>query len=131
MSCSVSRCRLKIACPAPTQLPTPMRLSDFLRSNFVVPDLQGRDVESVAEELSFCAAQAGIASQEVIAGKLLERERSHPTAIGAGLAIPHATVPGMFASALGVALASSPVTFGSADDGRGACPLCAPVASGQ
>lgn len=108
-----------------------MRLSDFLRSNFVVPDLQGRDVESVAEELSFCAAQAGIASQEVIAGKLLERERSHPTAMGADLAIPHATVPGMFASALGVALASSPVTLGSADDGRGACPLCAPVASGQ
>jgi mannitol/fructose-specific phosphotransferase system IIA component (Ntr-type) len=108
-----------------------MRLSDFLRSDFVVPDLQGRDVESVVEELSFCAAQAGIASQEVIAGKLFERERSHPTAIGAGLAIPHATVPGMSASAIGVALASSPGTCGSADDGRGAGLLCAPVASGQ
>ena len=92
-----------------------MRLSDFLRSDFVVLDLHGGDVESVVEELSLCAAQAGLASQDVIAGKLLERERSHPTVMGAGLAIPHATVPGMSAPAIGVALARTPVAFGSAD----------------
>ncbi len=92
-----------------------MRLSEFLRSDFVIPDLQGRGIESVVEEISSCAAQAGIGGSEVIAAKLLERERSHPTVMGAGLAIPHATIPGMPAPAIGVALARDPVDFGPAD----------------
>jgi nitrogen PTS system EIIA component len=89
-----------------------MRLSEFLRSDFVIPDLQGRDVENVIDEVSSCAAKAGVGPKDVIVEKLLERERSHPTVMGSGLAIPHATVPGLPGPAIGVALAREPVEFG-------------------
>lgn len=89
-----------------------MRLSEYLRGDFVVADLGGRDVESVVREVSARAAAAGVGPEDVIAAKLLERERSHTTVIGAGLAIPHATVPGLAAPVIGVALAREPVQFG-------------------
>ena len=89
-----------------------MRLSEFLRADFVVPDLEGRDVDSVVREVSARAAAAGVGPEDVIAAKLLERERSHTTVIGAGLAIPHATVPGLSAPVIGIAVAREPVQFG-------------------
>ncbi len=57
-------------------------------------------------------APLGIGSADVIAEKLLERERTHSTVIGSGLAIPHATVPGLPEPVTGVALAPDPVPFG-------------------
>jgi mannitol/fructose-specific phosphotransferase system IIA component (Ntr-type) len=57
----------------------------------------------------------GVAPEDLIATKLLERERSHTTVMGSGLAIPHATVPGLQQPVIGVALARQPVAFGPAD----------------
>ncbi len=92
-----------------------MRLSDFLRSDFVVAKLEGQSVDDVIAEVSERAAAAGIGAKDVIAEKLLERERSHPTVMGSGLAIPHATVPGLSEPVIGVALAHDPVSFGPPD----------------
>jgi PTS system nitrogen regulatory IIA component len=89
-----------------------MRISDFLRPDFVLPSLAARDLESVVQEVSACAELAGLGSADVIAEKLLERERSHSTVIGKGLAIPHATVPGLSGTVVGVALAREPVQYG-------------------
>lgn len=90
-----------------------MRLKDFLRADFVVTRLQAKDVEGVVEEVANLAGAVGVGSADVIREKLLERERLHPTVMGAGLAIPHATVPGLPAPVIGVALAGEdPVTFG-------------------
>jgi mannitol/fructose-specific phosphotransferase system IIA component (Ntr-type) len=92
-----------------------MRLSEFLRSDFVVSHLEARDVEGVLEEVSAQAGSAGVAPKEIVAQKLLEREKLHTTVMGAGLAIPHATVPGLSAPVLGVALAREPIAFGPED----------------
>jgi PTS system nitrogen regulatory IIA component len=89
-----------------------MRLSEFLRSDFVLAHLEARDVDGVIRELSAKAASAGVIPEDLVATKLLERERVHPTAMGAGLAIPHATVPGLDQPVIGVALAPEPVVFG-------------------
>lgn len=92
-----------------------MRLSDFLRPDFVLPRLEADDVDGIVRELSACAEAAGVAPRAVVADKLLERERSHSTVIGSGLAIPHATVPGLAGPVIGVALAPEAVTFGPAE----------------
>jgi mannitol/fructose-specific phosphotransferase system IIA component (Ntr-type) len=89
-----------------------MRLSEFLRSDFVLPRLSASDVEGVVQELSARAGSVGVAPEELVASKLLERERSHTTVMGSGLAIPHATVPGLDDPVIGVALAPEPVVFG-------------------
>lgn len=93
-----------------------MRLKEFLRADFVVPQLTARDVDGVVAEVSAQAAAAGVGPEDLISEKLLERERSHPTVIGSGLAIPHATVPGLKAPVIGVALAREEIPFAGPDE---------------
>jgi mannitol/fructose-specific phosphotransferase system IIA component (Ntr-type) len=92
-----------------------MRLSDFLRPDFVVSHLEARDLEGVLYEVSARAGSAGVAPEGVVAEKLLEREKQHSTVMGSGLAIPHATVPGLDEPVIGVALAREPIAFGPED----------------
>lgn len=92
-----------------------MRLSGFLRPDFVVSRLEARDVDGVVRELSARAGSAGVAPEDVVAEKLLEREKQHSTVMGSGLAIPHATVPGLDEPVIGVALAREPIVFGPED----------------
>jgi len=92
-----------------------MRLSEYLRADFVVSHLEARDVDSVVREVSAKAGGSGVAPEDVVAQKLLEREKLHSTVMGAGLAIPHATVPGLDEPVIGVALARKPIHFGPAD----------------
>ncbi len=89
-----------------------MKLSDYLKHEFVVSHLEARDVEGVIGELAARAAAVGVGREETIREKLLERERVHPTVIGSGLAVPHATVPELKAPTIGLALAREPVQFG-------------------
>ncbi|MGD8281911.1 MAG: PTS sugar transporter subunit IIA [Gemmatimonadota bacterium] len=92
-----------------------MRLSDFLRPDFVLSRLEARDVDGVVKEVSARAGDVGVAPEDVVAQKLLEREKFHSTVMGSGLAIPHATVPGLDEPVIGVALATEPIRFGPAD----------------
>lgn len=93
-----------------------MRLRDFLESDFVLLRLEARDVEGVVREVSRHAAEVGVGSESLIGEKLLEREKVHPTVMGSGLAIPHATVPGIAAPVIGVALSGGdPIAFGAPD----------------
>jgi len=93
----------------------PMRLSDFIRSDFIVSHLEARDADGVVREVAARAGSAGVAPGDVVAEKLLEREKLHSTVMGSGLAIPHATVPGLREPVIGVALAREPIMFGPAD----------------
>lgn len=89
-----------------------MRISEYLRTDFVVTRLEARDTEGVLREISARAGQAGLADADLVADKLLERERAHTTALGDGLAIPHATVPGLPAPVVGIARSGEPIAFG-------------------
>jgi mannitol/fructose-specific phosphotransferase system IIA component (Ntr-type) len=93
-----------------------MRLKDFFQDDFVMLRLQARDVEGVVAELAKQAGEVGVGPTALIEEKLMERERKHPTVMGSGLAIPHATVPGLKGPAIGVALAGGePIPFGGSD----------------
>jgi PTS system nitrogen regulatory IIA component len=72
-------------------------------------------VDGVVKEVSARAGLAGLAPVEIVAEKLLEREKLHSTVMGSGLAIPHATVPGLEQPVIGVALARDPIDFGPED----------------
>ena len=95
-----------------------MRLKEFLHRDFVLLRLEATDVDGVVGEVSARAGAVGVGDGALIREKLLERERLHPTVMGAGLAIPHATVPGLAAPVIGVAIAGGPpVLFGSEEQG--------------
>jgi PTS system nitrogen regulatory IIA component len=73
-----------------------LKLTDFLDASMVIADLKGKDKESALREIvewmtsrspSFDGARALKA--------LLERERDSTTAIGDGVAIPHAKMAGI------------------------------------
>ena len=92
-----------------------MRLREYLNDAFVVQRLSARDVEGIVAEVARRAEEADVAPADVVEEKLLERERLHPTVMGSGLAIPHATVPGIDVPVIGVALAPEAVPFGGED----------------
>jgi PTS system nitrogen regulatory IIA component len=95
-----------------------MRLREFLRPDFVLLRLESSDVDGVIAEVARKAGAAGLGDPDVIRDQLLEREHLHPTVMGSGLAIPHATVPGLERPVIGVALAGgTPVPFGPTDQG--------------
>ncbi|MEJ2207009.1 MAG: PTS sugar transporter subunit IIA [Gemmatimonadota bacterium] len=93
-----------------------MRLKDFFHDDLVLLRLQARDVEGVVAELAKRAGEVGVGPEALIREKLMARERKHPTVMGSGLAIPHATVPGLDGPAIGVALAGDEaIPFGGTD----------------
>jgi len=79
--------------------------------------MEARDVDGIVHELSARAAGVGVGSASLIAERLLERERAHPTVVGAGLAIPHATVPGLEDPVIGIGRSDDPIDFGPPDLG--------------
>lgn len=93
-----------------------MRLKEFLNTDFVVLRLSSTDVEGVLDEIARRAADVGVGTADTVRDKLLERERQHPTVMGSGLAIPHATVPGLATPSIGLALADEGIEFGGEED---------------
>ena len=67
-----------------------MKIMDYLKEEWVIPDLQGTDKQSILRELSEVLVkpcQAG--STEELLQVLLDREKLGSTGIGEGIAIPH------------------------------------------
>ena len=67
-----------------------MKILDYLKEEWVFPDLQGTDKASVLRELSkdLVNSTEGIAPDELLR-VLLEREKLESTGIAEGVAIPH------------------------------------------
>jgi len=67
-----------------------MKIMDYLKEEWVIPDLQGTDKRSVLKELSSVLVKpCQVASVEELLQVLLEREKLQSTGIGEGIAIPH------------------------------------------
>jgi len=67
-----------------------MKLLDFLKEEWVIPELRGADKPSVLKELSEVLMKpCGATSSEELIQVLLEREKLGSTGIGEGVAIPH------------------------------------------
>ena len=68
-----------------------MNLSDFMREEFILLDLLSTVKEAVVKELISPLIENGIAtSEEALVKTILDREKLGSTAIGDGVAIPHA-----------------------------------------
>jgi PTS system nitrogen regulatory IIA component len=67
-----------------------VKITDFLTSDSVIPNLAGKDKQSVLDELAKKFASAhGVADSSRVLQVLHEREKISTTAIGEGVAIPH------------------------------------------
>ena len=73
-----------------------MRLREFLHPGLVVLDLEATERDEVIRSLDgYLARQEVITEPDALVERLLERERSHTTALDCGVAVPHAMVPGL------------------------------------
>ena len=94
-----------------------MRLTDFLDARLVLLGMDATDTESALGAIAGHAAlhEASLDSG-VVARALLVRESAHSTAMGRGVAIPHATVPELDRTVLVLGIEPLGVRFGSPDD---------------
>jgi len=84
-----------------------LKITDFLDTSRVIPDLKGRDKNSVLKEMAdWMASEDPSLDARRLLEALLEREKISTTAIGEGVAIPHGKMPkvkrvsGVFARSL-------------------------------
>ncbi|KMP11296.1 PTS fructose transporter subunit IIA [Candidatus Nitromaritima sp. SCGC AAA799-C22] len=68
-----------------------MKITDILKKEYVIPNLEGSDKESVLQELSgFLEKTGAIKDKTSLHTALVEREKLGSTGIGENVAIPHA-----------------------------------------
>jgi PTS system nitrogen regulatory IIA component len=93
-----------------------VKILDFVRQDLVLGDLKGRDKLAVLEEVA-AAFQARLPSVQApaLVKVLIERERLASTAIGEGVAIPHAKFDAVGQLTACVARARTGVDFESID----------------
>lgn len=73
-----------------------MKITDFLASGMIIPDLRGKEKKAVLNELAeWMAFQDRSLDAQKLFEVLLEREKVSSTAIGEGVAIPHGKMPGV------------------------------------
>ena len=93
-----------------------MRLDRYLSPALVLTDLQASDVAGSIERMADHLERVGaVGSSEEVRRGLLAREQAHTTAMGHGMALPHATIDGLEEPVLMVALAREAVQFGPPD----------------
>jgi mannitol/fructose-specific phosphotransferase system IIA component (Ntr-type) len=93
-----------------------MRLNEYLRADLVLTDLRAPDTDSVLHTLAeHLQARGVVASGDEVERALQRREEAHTTAMGHGMALPHATIAGLPRPVLLVALAPEAIRFGPQD----------------
>ena len=90
-----------------------MRLSDYLIDDLVLYDLKAQDTPAALEAFGALFEEGGhVPSRVETIRALAAREESHTTCLGHGVAVPHATVPGLPKPLLLVATTGTPIPFG-------------------
>ena len=89
-----------------------MRLSDYIEPDLVILDLRTRGIEDTLHAFAERLGETDrIRETQDVARALIEREESHTTALGNGVALPHATVPGLERPLILVGVAPDGVAF--------------------
>jgi len=90
-----------------------MRLADYVRPEYVTAELTADDMEGALRALSTHLAERQVVKDGAeVTAALLKREQAHTTAVGQGVAIPHATVNSLGSTLLMVAVAPQGIPFG-------------------
>ena len=94
-----------------------MRLSDFLEPELVLLDLRTKGVDdTLAAVVDRLRDVHDIDEPQAVVRALAERESAHSTSLGNGVALPHATVPGIDRPMVVVAVAPEGVPFGEDEE---------------
>ena len=94
-----------------------MKLSDLLDTRVITVNLRARDMKTALEEMTGILRKAGrIGDSAGIVKTLLERGVDDSTALGRGLAIPHARIDGLSEPVALLALSKAGVDFKAPDD---------------
>lgn len=92
------------------------RFSDFLKPAQVVFDLGSQDkVEAIEELLEVLAKQKLVSNVKLILTRVIDRENLESTAMGAGVALPHARVDAEDQIAVAVGRSAKGIDFGAPD----------------
>lgn len=92
-----------------------MKITPYLRPELVILELRAKGTNDIVRSLVNRAVELGVvANPEVLEALLLNREAGHTTAMGGGIAVPHATVPSMERPIILVAVAPEGAEFGDA-----------------
>jgi PTS system nitrogen regulatory IIA component len=90
-----------------------MKLSPYLTPELVTLDLRARDLpEAIAALVERVRALGVVEDSAALSALLLSQEARHTTAMGDGVAIPHATLAGLERPVLMVAVAREGADFG-------------------
>src|SRR5690606_25023306 len=90
-----------------------MKLREYLRPELIVLDLEARDSAEVIRTLVRRMTELeAVADPAAVTQALLAREAVHTTAMGNGVAVPHATVAGLDHPILLVAVSRDGVMYG-------------------
>jgi magnesium-transporting ATPase (P-type) len=93
-----------------------MKLSDLLDTKVITTNLRARDARSALEEMAGILKKAGrLEDPGEIFRLLLDRESAESTALGRGLAFPHARVDGLAKPVALLALSKRGIDFKAAD----------------
>lgn len=99
-----------------------MRLRDHLRADLVLADLDAPDRASALARISaHLAKHEPSLDEDAVRTALEAREAAHSTAMGHELALPHATLPGLDATLLGIALSAAPIPWGDENETARLC----------
>lgn len=92
-----------------------MRLADFVRPDLVALDLAPGGVRETLATLVYRLREAGAIPEDAPVEEVLrEREAAHTTAMGNGVAVPHAGVPGLERPVVMVGVAPEGTSYGPA-----------------
>jgi mannitol/fructose-specific phosphotransferase system IIA component (Ntr-type) len=90
-----------------------MRLSEHLREEMVIHGLEAKERTDVLRSVSEFLAERGLVRSEDEVFRLLEdREESHTTALGDGVALPHAVIPDLKERLFLVIATAAPLPYG-------------------
>jgi len=92
-----------------------MKITDILKKNMILSDLQAPDKPGILRELASVAAPAAGLPADRILNVLMERERIGSTGLGGGIGIPHGKMKELRKPVVCLGLSRRGVAFESVD----------------
>ena len=104
-----------ISIPAALRSPKRRRLEDVLSARTFAGEIRARDMRGAIDELAASVAPAAGLDAAVLAENVWQREGAASTALGNGVAVPHARISGASAFCVGVGVSRHGIDFNAPD----------------
>lgn len=106
-----------VSIPAVLKRPKARKIEDYLSGKTFVGELRARDMRAAIDELAQNVAQAAGIDPAALSRCAWEREQTASTALGNGVAVPHARVDGAPGFCVGAGISRAGIDF-NAPDGK-------------